>query len=79
MFIVYVLQSEKDAERFYVGLCTDLEERLSNHNTGGTPYTAELRPWKVIVSIHFENRQKAEAFERYLKSGSGREFCRRHF
>ena len=79
MSIVYVLQSEKDPERFYVGLCTDLDERLSNHNSGGTPYTAEHRPWNVIVSINFADMKKAEAFERYLKSGSGREFCRRHF
>jgi len=57
MFIVYVLQSEKDHERFYVDFFTDLEERLSNHNTGGTPYTAEHRPWKVTVSINFESRE----------------------
>jgi len=67
MYLIYVLQSLKDANRFYVGLCIDLLDRLSEHNSGKSSHTAKHLPWK------------AEAFERYLKSGSGREFCRRHF
>jgi hypothetical protein len=31
------------------------------------------------VTIHFPDEQRALDFERYLKSGSGRAFARRHF
>lgn len=37
------------------------------------------RPWRVITVIEFPNQQSAMEFERYLKSGSGRAFARRHF
>jgi putative endonuclease len=33
----------------------------------------------VLVQIGFEDRQKAFAFEHYLKSGSGRAFAKKHF
>lgn len=36
------------------------------------------RPWRVVLSMTFEEATKAEAFERYLKSGSGRAFASRH-
>jgi hypothetical protein len=32
-----------------------------------------------IVQISFEDKTKAFSFERYLKSGSGRAFSRKHF
>jgi predicted GIY-YIG superfamily endonuclease len=79
MYVVYVLRSLKDSNRFYVGLTVDLEQRLADHNEGKSGYTAKYRPWDLIVDIRFKSRAKAEAFEHYPKSGSGRAFCRRHF
>jgi hypothetical protein len=32
-----------------------------------------------VVSLEFANEQSALQFERYLKSGSGRAFAKRHF
>jgi hypothetical protein len=37
------------------------------------------RPWKPLVVIEFEEEEASLEFERYLKTGSGREFARRHF
>jgi putative endonuclease len=37
------------------------------------------RPWTVAVSMEFPNERAAVRFEKYLKSGSGRAFTRRHF
>jgi len=36
-------------------------------------------PWKVEAYFAFETREKAAAFEDYLKSGSGHAFAKRHF
>ena len=79
MYFVYVLQSLRDPEHYYVGLTTDVDRRLNEHNAGENTSTAKLRPWKVIVTVSFEKLWKAERFEKYLKSGSGRAFCNKHF
>jgi hypothetical protein len=34
---------------------------------------------RIEMSVAFYSAAKARAFERYLKTGSGREFARRHF
>jgi predicted GIY-YIG superfamily endonuclease len=76
---VYVLQSGKDATRYYSGLTSNVIQRLAVHNSGGSTYTADLRPWRLIVSLEFSTERAAAQFERYLKSGSGRAFAKRHF
>ena len=79
MIYVYVLQSTAHPERFYVGLSTEPEIRIENHNDGRNFHTAKWRPWRLTVCIAFASRQRAVTFERYLKSGSGRAFAKRHF
>jgi putative endonuclease len=76
---VYVLRSLSNPDRHYVGSTSDLVLRLAAHNAGQTKHTAKHRPWKVIVTIDFEQHTTADRFERFLKSGSGRAFARTHF
>jgi putative endonuclease len=74
-----MLRSEIDPHRFYVGLTTDLKRRLADHNSGKSVHTDKYRPWHLVTYIAFSDRGKAEEFERYLKSGSGRSFAKKHF
>ena len=76
---VYVLRSSVSQERYYVGLTSDVTRRLAVHNSGGSVHTAHDRPWALVTSVEFSNPASAVAFERYLKSGSGRAFAKRHF
>jgi putative endonuclease len=76
---VYILQSEVQPQRFYTGLTSDLDARITAHNRGESVHTASGRPWRLIVSIDFADNSRAKAFEHYLKSGSGRAFAKRHF
>jgi predicted GIY-YIG superfamily endonuclease len=78
-FYVYVLVSETDEDKHYTGLTQNLRERLRDHNRGACLHTSKQRPWRLETAIAFSSEAKANAFERYLKSGSGREFSRRHF
>jgi len=78
-FYVYVLSSLADANSHYTGCTEDLEKRLKAHNAGQCPHTAKFRPWRVETAIAFRSRQKALAFEKYLKSHSGRAFASKHF
>lgn len=76
---VYVLQSTRDPDRHYVGLSSNVPARVSEHNAGRSPHTSSRGPWTSLVVIEFTHEQHALRFERYLKSGSGRAFARRHF
>jgi predicted GIY-YIG superfamily endonuclease len=76
---VYVLRSLAHPDRRYVGLTSDFARRLEQHNAGLSPFTARHRPWSMTVCIEFSEEHRAAAFERYLKSPSGRAFARRHF
>jgi putative endonuclease len=76
---VYILRRVTDPSRPYVGLTHDLPSRLADHNAGRCPHTARYRPWQLHVVIEFSDEQTAVRFERYLKSGSGRAFAKRHF
>ena len=72
---VYILQSLSDPSQFYTGLCTDIDARLAAHNAGQSPHTAKFKPWRLLSSHFIIDQNVAAAFERYLKSGSGRAFA----
>jgi predicted GIY-YIG superfamily endonuclease len=76
---VYILRNSNQSPRFYVGLTSDVNARLADHNAGRCPHTASRRPWQVHAIVEFSDEQRAIRFERYLKSGSGRAFAKRHF
>jgi predicted GIY-YIG superfamily endonuclease len=75
---VYIIASSKPLGRYYVGLTADLATRLGQHNRGEVSHTSTCRPWKIKTAIAFRDRQRAAAFERYLKSASGRAFAKKH-
>ncbi len=79
MHFVYVLRSEKDPRRHYVGITSEIATRLEHHNAGKSPHTDKYRPWRLVVYVGFPTQERAIRFERYLKSGSGRAFAKRHF
>lgn len=76
---VYVLRNADQSPKFYVGLTSDVGESLADHHAGRCPHTASRRPWQLHVVLEFSDEQRAIRFERYLKSGSGRSFAKRHF
>ncbi len=78
MHYVYILLSIADPKQAYVGSTHDLRKRLAEHNSGKSIHTNKFKPWKLIAYIAFQEQRAAERFERYLKSGSGRAFTRRH-
>ena len=79
MKYVYLLQSIPHPQQHYVGLTSDVDKRLAAHNAGQSTHTAQYRPWKIITYHAFVDEAKAAAFEKYLKSGSGRAFGQKHF
>jgi putative endonuclease len=76
---VYIIRSVNHPQQRYVGASADVSARLRAHNTGQNRSTAPWKPWFIDVTIEFRTEQIAVRFERFLKSGSGHQFARRHF
>ena len=74
---VYILRSQKTPSRYYTGLTSCVGARLAEHNAGTCTHTVSGRPWQVDVVIEFADERRANAFEKYLKSGSGVAFSKR--
>lgn len=76
---VYILRSLSFTDRIYIGLAEDVDGRLFDHNEGKSYHTRKYKPWVVQTKIWFETKDKAVKFERYLKTGSGFAFRKKHF
>jgi predicted GIY-YIG superfamily endonuclease len=76
---VYILKNDDSPPGYYTGVTSDVPARLAAHNDGRSPHTATFRPWRLDVVVEFADERRAFAFERYLKSGSGCAFAKRHF
>ena len=78
MKYVYILQGKQSTEHFYTGITDDLSARLAKHNAGEVAHTSKYRPWQIETCVAFTDDVRAFAFEKYLKSGSGRAFAKKH-
>jgi putative endonuclease len=78
MKYVHILQSEIEPDRYYVGSTQDLKRRFAEHNIGKSIHTNKFKPWRLVTYVAFSDHVKADKFESYLKTGSGRTFARRH-
>lgn len=77
MFIVYILQSEVDGSLYYGFTEQRAHDRLLAHNAGQSSYTKKLRPWSLLWFGTFTKKERAQEFERYLKTPSGHAFSRK--
>ena len=75
-FVVYVLHS-LPSDKIYVGMTSDLLNRMKSHNEFGTKgFTIKYRPWRVVYIEFFELKGAALKREKQLKSYQGRLFIR---
>ena len=78
MFIVYILTSQQNPTKHYVGFTTDLNKRLQAHNAKKSTFSKKYAPWEIECYIVFKHEDRARDFEKYLKKGSGHAFFRKY-
>jgi putative endonuclease len=77
MFRVYLLESIKTG-KWYIGYTpNDVFKRLTKHNSGSVVSTKPYLPWKLIYYECYQDRKDATGREKFLKSGSGRNFLKK--
>ena len=62
--------------RIYVGMSSNVEKRVKEHNDGRTRSTKGYLPWILFYTEALPDRQSAREREKYLKSGCGKEFLK---
>jgi predicted GIY-YIG superfamily endonuclease len=56
--IVYILRSQSHPSRHYVGITSNVTERLEWHNHGPCGHTVSDRPWPIVVSLEFPMKRR---------------------
>ena len=81
MFYTYVIENEK--QKKYTGSTQDILDRLKMHNDT-SPEKARFHrttykkgPWAIIFTKEFKTRSEALKFEKFLKTGAGRDWLER--
>ena len=74
-YTVYILFSIAH-QKHYTGFTSNLDQRLLSHNQLGHGWTAKYRPWTLIYTKTFADKAAATKFEKWLKSGVGRDFIK---
>ena len=67
MYFVYVLHSEKSG-RYYIGSSKNVEQRLTQHNSGMMRSTSPHRPWQLMYTEAHETLAEARRRESQIKS-----------
>jgi predicted GIY-YIG superfamily endonuclease len=69
--IVYIIRSDFDPSRHYVGITNDVVARLNWHNTGPRGHTVDNRPWSLVVSLEFPSEQAGRSFRKIFENWVG--------
>lgn len=64
--------------KHYIDCTNNLKDRLKRHNNNEITATKYSGPWKLKSCFMFDNKHTAFEFEQYLKTGSGRNFTKKH-
>ena len=74
-YFVYILFSQRDQKR-YIGLTSNLGQRMREHSQGSVKSTRNRRPLKLIYFEKFVTKSEALYRENFFKSGRGRKFLK---
>ena len=75
---MYYVYSLKCKDGYYVGCTDNIQDRFERHQKGYVLATVNRLPVNLEFYFAIENKYKAFEFEKYLKSGSGRAFVKKH-
>jgi len=71
LYYLYILKS-KPSGIFYVGSSENPVRRLEFHNSVEKGFTSRYRPWELIYTKAYTNKNEAQVVERKIKSWKSR-------
>lgn len=71
MAYFYIIQSEVDDSKCYIGSTNNLKRRLYEHNNSSKiSYTNKFRPWKLIHKEYYKTKKEAGWKEYQIKKSA---------
>ncbi|MDA1317134.1 MAG: GIY-YIG nuclease family protein [bacterium] len=74
MWTVYAIVNKQS--NIYVGMTSNLERRIGQHNGNRSNWTRFKGPWKLVYEKEFTDSKLARSHEKYLKGGAGRKLVK---
>ncbi len=71
MFYIYIIYS-KSAEKYYVGSCQNIQQRIDDHLNSRSKYTKMAKDWELKYSESFASRSEAYQREMQIKKMKSR-------
>ncbi|MBP6558234.1 MAG: GIY-YIG nuclease family protein [Flavobacterium sp.] len=71
MFYLYIIYSQS-LNKYYVGSCQSIEERLDDHLNSRSKYTKSAKDWMLKYSETFSSRSQAYQREMQIKKMKSR-------
>ncbi|MBU0881784.1 MAG: GIY-YIG nuclease family protein [Candidatus Omnitrophica bacterium] len=75
MYYIYAIFSETH-NRIYIGLASDVNVRIEEHNSGRVKSTKHYMPWALFHMEEYPTRLKARNREKRLKTSFGRKYLK---
>ena len=77
MATVYILYS-LDIDKFYIGSCNNLNERLQEHqnNSYKTGFTNRANDWEIFLEINELNYRQARKIESHIKRMKSKKYIK---
>ncbi|MCK9578257.1 GIY-YIG nuclease family protein [bacterium] len=75
-YCVYILRCSDN--RIYIGCTKNVKDRMLRHQKGQIRFTSLRLPVELVSCVFFRDQYSAFSFEKYLKTGSGRAFLKKH-
>ena len=76
-YSVYILFS-KITKRYYTGQTQDIDNRISEHNSGETTSIKNGIPWKLVWVMEVGSRSEAVLLESKIKKRGAKRFLSDH-
>ncbi|WP_353130544.1 GIY-YIG nuclease family protein [Parapedobacter pyrenivorans] len=71
MHYLYIIYSTR-LDRYYIGACKDIPQRLRRHNSQHRGFTGKADDWHLVYHEVFTSKTAAMAREREIKSWKSR-------
>jgi len=71
MYFVYILYSPT-ANKYYVGSCQDIQQRLKDHHNSRSKFTKIVKDWELKYTEKYATRSEAYKREMEIKKKKSR-------
>ena len=73
MYTVYIIYSHS-LDKYYIGYTEDVDNRLEQHNSGISTFTAKANDWELKITEEYSSREMAHKRELEIKKKKSRKY-----